>query len=158
VIRPGRWENLPSGELMTAPAHVQGVFVADGSIGGPFGAAAGLLSSNPVRFEIEDSVVKRVECSDIGLQREVEGFMRRDLYADHVGTVILGTNIGITAPVGELVCDQNLPGLHLSLGSTFPEKTGGANRTRAQLTMTCARADVDLDGAPLVRAGRYMIG
>ena len=29
VIRPGRWENLPSGELMTAPQHVHGVFVID---------------------------------------------------------------------------------------------------------------------------------
>jgi len=158
VIRPGRWENLPSGELMTAPASAEGVFVADGSIGGSFGAAAGLLTRTPVRFEIVEGVVKRVECSDLALQREVEGFMRRDLYADHVGTIILGTNIGITAPVGELVCDQNVPGLHLSLGSTFPEKTGAPNRTRAQLTMTSARADVDLDGAPLIRAGRYMIG
>lgn len=158
VIRPGRWENLPSGELMTAPAEVQGVFVADGSMGGPFGAAAGLLAKNPVKFEIALGVVRRVECSDVALQSAVEAFMRHDLYADYVGTVILGTNVGIAEPVGETLCDQNVPGLHMSLGSTFPEETAAPNRTRAQLTMTCAHADVDLDGVPLIRGGRYLVG
>lgn len=157
VIRPGRWENLPSGELMTAPAEAHGVFVADASIGGPFGQAAGLLARTPVRFEIENGAVKSVSCVDRQLQRDVEVFIHQDPYAHFVGTIIIGTNVGITEPTGELVCDQNIPGLHISLGSTFPEMTGAPNRTRAQLTMTCTRADVDLDGMPLIRSGRYMI-
>jgi len=157
VIRPGRWENLPSGELMTAPADAHGVFVADGSIGGRFGQAAGLLTRNPIRFELDHGAVKTVSCTDRQSQRDVEMYIHQDPYAHLIGTIIIGTNVGITDPIGELVCDQNVPGLHISLGSSFPEKTGGPTRTRAQVTMTCARADVDLDGVPLIRNGRYMI-
>lgn len=157
VIRPGRWENLPSGELMTTPQDVHGVFVADGSMGQAFGQAAGLLTRTPVRVEIDHMVCKAVSCPDRQLQREVEAFLHSDSYANHIGTIIIGTNVGIVEPIGDAVCDQNTPGLHISLGSTFPEKTGAPNRTRVQCTMTCAHADVDLDGAPLIRNGRYMI-
>lgn len=157
VIRPGRWENLPSGELMTAPGEISGVFVCDASMGGPFGQAAGLLTRTPVRFEIEAGIVKGVSSIDRALQREVESFLRREHHADRVGTIVLGTNVGILAPIGELICDQNLPGMHVGLGSTFPDKTGAPSSTRAQLSLTGASSDVDLDGAPLLRSGRYMI-
>lgn len=158
AIRPGRWENLPTGELVTAPRSVRGVFVADGSLGGHFGEAAGLLDARPVRLEVEDGVVTRVSCTDVGLQRGVEAFLRRERGTDRVGTIVVGTNVGIAAPIGELLCDQNVPGLHLGLGATFSDMTGAPPSTRLQLTLTGARADLDLDGVPIVRAGRYMIG
>ena len=157
VIRPGRWENLPSGELMTAPADVHGVFVSDGSISSHIGQAAGLLATKPLRFEIDHGVVRSVSCRDLQLKQDVEAYIHQDPHAHRVGTVIIGTNVGITEPTGELVCDQNLPGLHLSLGTTFPEMTGAPTRTRVCLTMTGARGDVDLDGVRLIRNGRYMI-
>jgi len=157
VIRPGRWENLPSGELMTTPQDVHGVFVADGSMGQAFGQAAGLLTRTPVRFEIDHMVCKSVQCVDRQLQREVETFLHSDSYANHIGTIIIGTNVGIVEPIGDAVCDQNTPGLHITFGSTFHEQTGAPNRTRVQCTVTCAHADVDLDGTPLIRNGRYMI-
>ena len=69
-----------------------------------------------------------------------------------------GVNFRRLAPVGEITCDQNLPGLHLTFGSIFPELTGSFGTTRTQLAATCASADVDLDGAPLLRSGRYMVG
>ena len=157
VIRPGRWENLPSGELMTAPEQVDGVFVCDASAGGPFGAAAGLLTRTPIRLEIEASAVKSVSCNDSVVQRGMESFIALDRGSGQVGTIVLGTNVGLLAPIGELVCDQNLPGMHLSLGSSFPEVTGAPATTTAQLSLTSSGGDVDLDGAPLIRAGRYMV-
>ncbi len=157
VIRPGRWENLPSGELMTAPEFVEGVFVADASAGGAAGAAAGVLTRTPIRLEIQDSVVRSVSCPDSAVQRGIEQFISQERACARVGTVVLGTNVGILNPVGELICDQNLPGLHISLGSTFPEITGAPPTTNHQLSLTCQASDVDLDGTPLLRAGRYMV-
>ena len=157
VIRPGRWENLPSGELMTAPDSVDGVFVCDASAGGQFGAAAGLLTRTPLRLEIEDGFVKSASCNDSSVQRGIEAFLALDRHSSRVGTIMLGTNVGLLAPIGELVCDQNLPGLHISLGSTFPDTTGAPATTTAQLSLTSSGGDVDLDGAPLIRAGRYMV-
>lgn len=157
VVRPGRWEDLPSGQLITAPADVNGTFVADASIGGFAGAAAGLLERHPVRVEIEGGVCKNVHSTDLALQRSVEEFLRREHNLDRVGQISLGTNVGILQPIGELTCDQNLPGLHISFGSTLSELTGGTVATRARLAMTCAGADVDLDGSALMRSGRYMV-
>jgi leucyl aminopeptidase (aminopeptidase T) len=157
VIRPGRWENLPAGELMTSPADVHGVFVCDASIGAHFGQAAGLLADRPISFEIEGGLCKRVRSSDHALQREVEAFLRAEHFANRVGTVSLGTNVGILAPIGDILCDQNLPGLHLGFGSPIPEQTGANWNARSQVTAACAHADVDLDGAPLLRRGRYLV-
>jgi leucyl aminopeptidase (aminopeptidase T) len=157
VVRPGRWENLPSGKLHTAPARVDGVFVADASIGEHFGAAAGLLNRTPVRVDIEDSVLRRVRCDDRSLQREVDVYVHREPNGDRVGTVTLGTNVGLLGPTGELICDLNLPGLHVNFGSTIPEQTMASWSSRTQLPMTGAAHDVDLDGLPLLRAGRYLV-
>jgi aminopeptidase len=157
VIRPGRWENLPSGELMTAPLTTSGVYVCDASAGGPFGATAGLLARTPLRLDIQENVVVGFTCTDSTIHRGVEAFLAHDRFSSHVGTIILGTNVGLLAPIGELVCDQNLPGLHLTLGSTFADATGAAPTTTAQLSLTSSGGDVDLDGAPLLRAGRYMV-
>jgi aminopeptidase len=157
VIRPGKWESLPSGKLITCPASVKGTFVADASMGGQFGQGIGLLERAPVRIELEGSMCKSVRCLDRGVQREVEAFLQREHNLLRVGGLCLGTNIGIVAPTGEVTADQNLPGLHLVFGSAAADQTGATWSTRAQLALTCAGGDVDLDGAPLLRAGRYMV-
>jgi leucyl aminopeptidase (aminopeptidase T) len=156
VLRPGRWENLPSGEIETAAGEVKGVYVADASIGGHFGQAAGLLVDRPVRLEIDGGVCKSVRCRDLGLQRDVERFIKAEHNGDRVGAVGFGTNVGITEPIGDVSCDQNMPGLHIGLGSTFADQTGASWDCRTQITFTSAHGDVDVDGAPLLRRGRYM--
>ena len=157
VIRPGRWENLPSGEIVTAAGQTRGVFVADASMGGHFGQTAGLLAGKPVRLEIDGGYCKSARSSDRTLQRELERFMRSEPYGDRVGLLSLGTNVGIHAPIGDVGCDQNMPGLHIGFGSTFADQTGASWNARTQITFTCANADVDLDGTPLLRHGRYLV-
>jgi aminopeptidase len=157
AIRAGRWENLPAGELTTSPERVDGIYVADASLGGQIGSRAGLLTNKPVRVEIEGGVCKKIDCVDRALAREVEAFLAREHNLNRVGMVTLGTNVGILQPIGEFICDQNLPGLHISFGSVSPELTGATFQTRAHIMMTCAEADVDLDGAPLMRHGRYLV-
>jgi leucyl aminopeptidase (aminopeptidase T) len=157
VIRPGRWENLPSGEIETSPGETRGVYVADASMGGHFGQAAGLLADKPVRLEFEGGYCKSVRCRDLSLQREVERFIKAEHNGDRVGAIGFGTNVGITAPIGDVSCDQNMPGMHIGLGATFAEQTGATWNSRTQITFTCAQSDVDLDGVPLLRHGRYII-
>jgi leucyl aminopeptidase (aminopeptidase T) len=156
VIRAGRWENLPTGELMTSPKTVNGVFVCDASLSGTIGAR-GLLTRTPLRLEIHDMVVTNFSCSDSILQHNIESFLGNDRFARRVGTIFLGTNVGLLEPIGETVCDQNLPGLHISLGSTYADVTGAPFTTSLYISLTTTGGDVDLDGAPLLRAGRYMI-
>ncbi len=157
AIRPGRWENLPAGELATVPERVDGVFVADASLACARLVTAGLIRDTPVRFEIEGSVVTNVLCSDNHLRSEVENALRDDRNGTRVGTVIFGTNVGISEPTGELVCDQSMPGLHLSFGKTYASETGAEWDSSAQVIAAQGFSDVDLDGVPLLRAGRYLV-
>ena len=115
------------------------------------------LSATPLRFTIENSIVTAVGCSDNHLRSEVENALRDDRYGSRVGTVIFGTNVGISEPTGELVCDQSMPGLHLSFGKTYATETGAAWDSQAQVVAAQAFADIDLDGVPLLRAGRYLV-
>jgi leucyl aminopeptidase (aminopeptidase T) len=157
IVRPGRWENLPSGELFTCPSSVEGVFVADASMGGSQGGTAGILARSPVKVEIKGGVCRSVQCVDRVLTHAVEAFMRAERNTDRVGMVVLGTNVGMRDPTGEAVSDQKLPGLHVALGATLGEQTGATWDAPGQLLLAGTRADVDLDGAALIRQGRYLV-
>lgn len=157
LIRPGRWENLPSGELFTCPGEVNGVFVANASLGGAVGAQAGVIERTPVRFEIKNGTCRGIQSSDRGLAANVESALRAERNGDRVGMVVLGTNVGIRDATGEVICDQNLPGLHVSFGATFSQQTGATWDSPSQLLAAAGGGDVDLDGTPLLRNGRYLV-
>jgi aminopeptidase len=157
IVRPGRWENLPSGELFTCPGDVNGVFVADASMGGSVGARAGRLARSPVKVEIKAGVCRSVQCVDRTLAQAVEAFLRTERNAEKVGMVVLGTNVGMHEATGEVVSDQNLPGLHIAFGATLADQTGATWDAQGQLHLAGAQADVDLDGGPLVRQGRHLV-
>jgi leucyl aminopeptidase (aminopeptidase T) len=156
VIRPGKWENLPTGELVTAPGDVRGVFVCNASVSESFGERHGFLRDTPVRIVIDAGYVRSVFCTDGRLEREIRSWLMSGDHLDRVGLAVLGTNVGMRDPVGEILCDQNLPGLHIGLGTTWPEQTGASWDTAGQLVLAAAYSDVDLDGAPLIRSGRYL--
>ncbi len=157
LIRPGRWENLPSGELFTCPADVNGVYVADACVGGAVGAQAGVLERTPVRFEIRGGVCRTIQCPDRLLAAGIDSALKAERHGDRVGMVILGTNVGIRDATGEVICDQNLPGLHLGFGATMSDQNGATWDSRTQLLCASRGGDVDLDGAPLLRDGRYLV-
>lgn len=157
IVRPGRWENLPSGELFTCPGEVNGVFYADASLGGQVGANAGVIARTPVPVEIKASVCRSIQCPDRAIASQVETLLHGERNADRVGMVVLGTNIGLRDATGEICCDQNMPGLHIGFGATFPDQTDAEWDAPMQLVLAATGADVDLDGAPLLRSGRYLV-
>jgi leucyl aminopeptidase (aminopeptidase T) len=156
VVQSGEWINVPYGQVLTSPASVRGVYVADASMGGAVGARAGSLANKPVKLVLEGGRVSRVECSDAGLRHHVERFLAEGEGHDRVGCVNLGANIGIVDPAGELLNDEHMPGLHLNLGENYRERTGATWTARGQLALTMAASDVDLDGSPIIRRGRYV--
>lgn len=156
VVRRGDWVNVPCGALVTSPGKVNGVLVVDASMSGVEGIRAGLLTTKPITLEIADGRVRKVSCVDQSLARVVEGFARSGHGHDRVGLLNLGVNIGIVTPLGELSHDETMPGVHLSLGHTFAEQTGAFWSAPQQLAFASVNGDVDLDGVPLVRRGRYV--
>ena len=156
-IRPGHWENVPSGELLTAPAHVAGTFVANASVTNISDGLTGALATNPLHLDIQDGFVRSVECSSHAAAEALKSFMRSGSNQDRVGLFSFGTNVGLATATGHVLADQTLPGLHLVLGMTHPELTGADWNAREQFVLTAGGADLDLDGVPIMRGGRYLI-
>lgn len=157
VIRPGRWLNLPSGELTTSPASVEGTFVCNASMSRVPGVDQESMIARPLRLKIEGQCVSEVSCADSDVAKAVEAFMRAGPNQNRVGIVSFGTNVGLYEPSGSLIVDQSLPGLHIALGAPAPELTGLEWRSVGQLVLTAHRADVDVDGNAVLRNGRYLI-
>lgn len=60
-------------------------------------------------------------------------------------------------PTGDVFADQKVPGLHLSLGETFPEATGATWTSKSWIALTLASCDVEIDRSQVIRAGRYIV-
>lgn len=157
IIRPGRWENLPAGQLFTCPAGVKGVFVADASLDISFNGQAPSVQATPVRFEIDAGLCRAVSSDDAGLARAVDRYLRSTRDLDRVAQVALGTNPGLMSPIGEPVFDQCVPGLHLVFGWTNPKVTGASWMADAILSANGTGGDLVVDGDLLMRFGRYLL-
>ncbi|MFO0660362.1 MAG: hypothetical protein U0165_11110 [Polyangiaceae bacterium] len=155
-IRPGEWATLPFGSVVSSPANVNGVYVADASISGPMGTRRGLLAARPARITFENARVRKVESSDSELREHIEKFAAEGQGRDRVGMVVVGANVGLMPPVGEFIHDEHTPGVHLGLGENFASVTGATWATQGQLAFAMASADVDVDGSALIRQGRYV--
>lgn len=158
LVARGRRVNLPGGELVASPATIGGIYVADGTLGDADGALGRSLASTPLTFTIQDGRVKSVTCRrDPNLARTVVERLARTVNLDRVGLVGFGVNIGLGEPLGDIFTDQKVPGVHLSLGETFPEQTGASWTASSWVAVTATELDVDIDKSAVLRRGRYIL-
>jgi hypothetical protein len=159
VVPPGRRVNLPGGELVTSPANTSGVYVVDGTYADGDGALpGGRLATTPVTLRIDASRVHAVECTrDPSLARAIADRLARVPNLDRVGLVGFGLNLGLTGPVGDIFTDQKVPGVHVSLGESFPQRTGALVTAKTWVAFTAVETDADVDKIAVLRRGRYMV-
>jgi len=157
VLEAGEWGNLPAGALYTSPADVSGVFVADASLGEFFGAREGLLRPNPVRFLIDGGRVMDVQARSALLRREIEAMLAVSPNSDRVGLVALGVNAGIDTPMGDVLLDQNAPGLHIGIGDPAARATGAGWSAPTCFAACQAVSRVLVDGEVIVELGRVVL-
>lgn len=156
-IRPGKWENLPSGQLLSATPDITGTFVANASMAGIVGVDESAVLRSPLELKIDAGRVRGVGGSASAMVRAVEAFVRSGRNLDRVGHFAFGTNIGLVEPMGANIADQNLPGMHLTLGMAYPELTLADWDAEGQLNLSGKHADIDIDGEPVMRSGRYVM-
>lgn len=157
TLEPGRWGNLPAGALYASPELIEGTFVADASLGEYFGAREGVLLDSPVSFFIEEGRVRRVETERAGLQRDLEQMLAFAPNSDRVGLISVGVNVGLGAPTGEALADQNLPGLHIAIGDPAAHATGAGWSARTSFAACQANSTLMADGSLLISRGRLML-
>ena len=110
--------------MLTAPARVDGVYVADGVVGDYLCARYGDLQSNPLSVTIENSRIVDVRCATQDLVDDFRAYTSTDENSNRVGEFAIGTNIASHDVIGNILQDEKLPTLHIAFGHPYAEHTG----------------------------------
>lgn len=157
-IQPGRWKNLPDGEVFTAPATVDGRIVIDGCLGDYFTERYASLADTPVAVDVRDgrAIRESLHCDNEQLRRELAAYMfETDENSDRVGEFAIGTNTGLTKLIYNLLQDEKFPGIHVAFGSPYPTKTGADWDSAAHVDGVIIAPSVYVDGRTLMEEGRF---
>lgn len=150
----GKGGRLPQGEVFCTPLAADGIIAAS-VIGYPFNAATGLLAE-PVRLEVRDGRLVRLDHPDPGLATRLRQWFDRDEHAGRIGEFAVGTNRASTAITGNLLFDENVPGCHIALGHPFGDYTGADWSSGVHVDLVVDRPTITVDGHPLIVGGRYL--
>ncbi len=153
-IAPGSWGNLPGGEVFTTPERVEGIAVADGSLGDYFKKYGKL--KHPLVLTIEKGELVDVRSEDSSLAREFWNYLSSHENGLKVGEFAVGTNVNIEEVIGNLLQDEKIPGIHVAFGDPLGEKTGAEWDSDVHVDVIVTKTDVKVDGRWLMRGGTFV--
>ena len=157
IISTSKWGNLPGGEVLTAPARVDGVYVADGVVGDWLCARYGDLKENPLTVTIENSRIKDVQCTRQDLVADFLAYTATDENSNRVGEFAMGTNIALTDVIGNILQDEKIPTLHVAFGHPYSEHTGAQWSSTTHIDIVGRSFDIWFDGDQVMARGKYLI-
>ena len=157
LITSEKWANLPGGEVLTAPARVDGVYVVDGVLGDYLCARYGDIEKTPLTVWIENSRVADVQCARSDVREDFLAYTRTEENSDRVGELAMGTNVAVQSIIGNILQDEKLPGLHLAFGHPYAEHTGASWSCRTHLDIVGRHFDVWFDDDQVMADGKFLI-
>jgi aminopeptidase len=161
IISPDKWGNLPGGEVFTAPGEVNGTFVVDGVVGDYLCQRYGSLASTPLTITIAQNRIVACTSSSSQLQDEFWEYTHRDENSDRVGEFAIGTNIGVTHVIGNILQDEKYPGIHIAFGDPYGEHTGAQWTSSTHIDVVGIGFNIWLESAigeeQIMREGRFLI-
>ena len=157
IISTSKWGNLPGGEVLTSPARVDGIYVADGVVGDYLCARYGDLQNNPLSVTIENSRIVDVACKRADLVADFRAYTATDENSDRVGEFAIGTNIALTDVIGNILQDEKLPTLHIAFGHPYAEHTGANWRSTTHIDIVGRRFSIWFDGDQIMKDGKFLI-
>lgn len=157
IISTSKWGNLPGGEVLTCPARVDGVYVADGVVGEYLCARYGDLESTPLFVTIENSRIADVRCENRSLVDEFNAYTSTDENSNRVGEFAIGTNTALHHVIGNILQDEKIPTLHLAFGHPYSEHTGARWRSTTHIDIVGRRFDIWFDGDQVMAESKFLI-
>jgi leucyl aminopeptidase (aminopeptidase T) len=157
LITPEKWGNLPGGEVFTSPATVSGTFVIDGVVGDWLCDRYGLLDRTPLTIHIDDGRLVDAWSEDTALRDDFWAYTHADANSDRVGEFAIGTNIGLTTVIGNILQDEKFPGVHIAFGNPYGAHTGATWWSSTHIDVVGTGFDIVVDGEPIMRRGRFLI-
>jgi leucyl aminopeptidase (aminopeptidase T) len=161
IISPDKWGNLPGGEVFTAPDEVNGTFVVDGVVGDYLCQRYGSLANTPLTITITNNRIVACTSSNSLLQDEFWEYTHRDENSNRVGEFAIGTNIGVTHVIGNILQDEKFPGIHIAFGDPYGEHTGAQWSSSTHIDVVGLSFNIWLESAKgeeqIMREGRFLI-
>ncbi len=144
VIKSGEWGNLPPGEVFTTPVNVEGQ----------------IKVMEMGDYFIERGIVEETLYIENGKLVDAEGNIGKELVeyvgsCNRVGEFALGTNLYITHPIGNLLADEKMLGVHLAFGDPLGEHTGAEWSCDVHVDVLTTNISVKVDGEWLMKDGTY---
>jgi aminopeptidase len=156
-IAPEKWANLPGGEVLTAPARVDGVYVVDGVLGDYLCARFGDLEQFPLTIRIENSRIVDASCDRKDVLADFLAYTSTEENSNRVGEFAIGTNVAVRAIIGNILQDEKIPGLHLAFGHPYSEHTGARWSCRTHLDVVGRHFDIWFDEDQVMADGKFLI-
>jgi aminopeptidase len=161
IISPDKWGNLPGGEVFTSPGEVNGTFVVDGVVGDYLCQRYGSLAASPMTLTIAKNRIVACTSSNSQLQDDFWEYTHRDENSDRVGEFAIGTNIGVTRVIGNILQDEKFPGIHIAFGDPYGEHTGAKWSSATHIDVVGLNFNIWLESPQgeeqIMREGRFLI-
>lgn len=161
IISPEKWGNLPGGECFTAPGEVNGVFVVDGVVGDFLCARFGILRDTPLTIHIGHNRITSVACANKELEKAFWEYTHTDENSDRVGEFAIGTNIGVSRVIGNILQDEKFPGIHIAFGDPYGAHTGAPWRSTTHIDVVGLEFNIWLgsgsDEEQIMNEGKFLI-
>ncbi len=156
IISPQKWGNLPGGETFTTPGEVNGTFVIDGVVGDYLCAKYGNLQAEPLTVRIEKNRLVEAHSANRELEKEFWDYTHTDENSDRVGEFAIGTNVGLTGVIGNILQDEKIPGVHIAFGNPYGFHTGADWYSATHIDVVGKEFSIWLDDRQIMDHGRFV--
>ena len=143
--------------MWTTPGRVDGVFVVNGSVGDYLCPKYGDIGETPLTLEIVDSRLRHARCERQDLLDDFVAYCNQAENGDRVGEFAIGTNIGVTQMIGNLLQDEKVPGVHIAFGNPYGSQTGATWTCNSHIDAITRDCDVWADGRQIMAAGHFLV-
>lgn len=157
LISVDKWGNLPGGEIFTSPLNVNGTFIVDGVVGDYLCQKYGDLKNTPLKIEIKNSRIVKMQCSNKELLEEFTAYTMTDENSNRVGEFAIGTNIACTRVIGHILQDEKLPTIHIAFGHPYSQHTGADWKSTTHIDCVSVKCSIWFDGVKVMDEGKFCI-
>ncbi len=157
IISTKKWGNLPGGEIFTTPLEVNGTFVIDGVVGDYLCSKYGNLKDTPLTVRVKKNRLTDLQSDNKELLDEFWQYTHTDENSDRVGEFAIGTNIGLTAVIGNILQDEKLPGIHMAFGNPYGAHTGAQWSSSTHIDVVGTGFDIWADDRQIMKRGRFLV-
>ncbi|MFO7619388.1 MAG: aminopeptidase [Thermoplasmata archaeon] len=163
IDKIGHWDNLPSGEVFTAPKTFRGRLVVDGTVGDWLEmkySGKVKYQETPIIIDVEHEIggsfITHVECGHPELLADFNAYVNMDENASRVGEIGLGTNIFLKEIIDNILQDEKFPTVHVAFGDPYHEKTGATWASDAHIDLLMRKCSIWVDGRQIMDKGKYI--